>query len=108
MTKKTTEWYEQLPEPIRSQATANFNNYFTSSESLPEAIMRGFDWIDSKEGDEYWARVHYRAKSGEFDKHEVDLAKALKDYEKSLNEMQLALNEVRQAIKNEKKHYEAE
>lgn len=101
MTKKTLEWYEQLPEPIKSQATANFNSYFTSCESLPEAIIKGFDWHDSNEGDEYWAKVHYRAKSGEFDKPKVDLSQALKELEKSMNELKTAFEEVRQAIRNE-------
>ncbi|QDP68152.1 MAG: hypothetical protein Unbinned1473contig1000_30 [Prokaryotic dsDNA virus sp.] len=98
--KRTTKWYEQLPEPIRSQALVNFNNYFTLSESLPYSISRGFDWHDSKEGYEYWSSVHYRAKIGEFDSP-VDLSQSLGELEKSLDEMQKALDKVRKAIRNE-------
>lgn len=101
MTKNTTEWYEQLPEPIRSQATANFNNYFTSCESLPEAIIKGFDWNDSNEGDEYWAKVHYRAKCGEFDKPKLsneELQKSFDEAIASAKEAIEAMNELKKQI----------
>lgn len=70
--KPILEWYEDLPEPYRSQA---INNYFNSGESaskadnLGSALLAGFNWFDSPEGFEYWEYVQYRYISGEFDKH---------------------------------------
>lgn len=99
--RKTTEWYGQLPEPIRSQATANFNNYFTSCESLPDALIKGFDWQNSKEGEKYWSKVHYRAKCGEFDAHEPSREELQKSFDEAIasaKEAIEAMNELRTNI----------
>lgn len=70
--KPILEWYEDLPEPIRSQAIENYNpNYApknTDVENLHDAIDLGFWWMSSPEGDKYWHDISTRAEAGEFDK----------------------------------------
>lgn len=64
MEKPIKEWYNELPEPYRSQAIENENpNY----EDYPingtatcqgEAVIRGFSWGSSKQGSDYWDEFH--------------------------------------------------
>lgn len=69
------EWYEQLPEPIRSQAIENYDPDFSKlvdemASSSVNAIWWGFDWEETEEkgqGLDYWFEVCNRAKAGEFD-----------------------------------------
>jgi hypothetical protein len=58
MSKQKTirEWFEELPEPYRSQALINMNtgaeNLITDSRA--EALEMGFTWRDTVEGRGYW------------------------------------------------------
>jgi hypothetical protein len=61
MSKQKTirEWFEELPEPHRSQAIENgenSQNYAMDdiTSSLSGALSGGFVWSESKEGDDYW------------------------------------------------------
>ena len=76
MKKTAKEWYQQLPEPIRSEAIAEWekktsvrwNDLFNS---LADALMGGFCWHDSPQyinDSNYWANIHNRIERGEFDK----------------------------------------
>lgn len=77
MEKTIEQWYELLPEPIRSEAlearkkaeARNPSLYPKGerTESLCDALYDGFSWeID---GGDYgkWIAIHRRAKAGEFD-----------------------------------------
>jgi len=72
-TEKTAkEWFEQLPEPIRTQAIENTKHAqpYTGDnifESLYSALFGGFNWDLTKQGEEYWNRIADRAYRGEFD-----------------------------------------
>lgn len=65
--KPILEWYEQLPEPIRSQAIENYDSYFKYAKSLYESIVFGFKCSKTEQGRDYWIDIRNRAKKGEFD-----------------------------------------
>ena len=98
--KPILEWYEQLPEPIRSQAIANCSSYYRERDCLHRAIGAGMIWCRTPEGFQYWSDVYDKAERGEFNK--PDIAQSLNQLEATLNEVKQALEEVRKAIKNEK------
>lgn len=59
MTKRerlTRQWFNKLNEPFRSQAIANYDEDFSDVEpqGMIEAMINGFDWDKSKQGDKYW------------------------------------------------------
>ena len=61
ITEKTAkEWFKQLKEPYRTQATRNINLTQTSSTfpTLSFAIMGALNWSDSKQGFDYWNNIH--------------------------------------------------
>jgi len=64
--KTAKEWFQKLPEPYRTQALENSDVLKIKYQSLPDAIMGNFTWDDTPQGDEYWDKIHDRAKSGEF------------------------------------------
>lgn len=61
------EWYEQLPEPYRSQAIENYAGEIEVAKSLKDAICYGFLWRKTPQGHWYWYGISIRAKRGEFD-----------------------------------------
>lgn len=70
--KPILEWYQDLPEPIRSQAIENYDPDFAKlvnemASSQSEAIWYGFSWLKTKQCGYYWAKICDRAESGEFD-----------------------------------------
>lgn len=72
--KPILDWYDQLPEPIRSQAIENYDEEGAISPvdglnraSFSAAIHGGFSWYKTPEGHEYWANIFYKAIKGEFD-----------------------------------------
>jgi hypothetical protein len=72
MSKTTKEWFNELPEPYRTQAIENCkaNDY---ESSLSQAIFGGFLWVSTREGFEYWRDVKLRAEKGEFDTPQPNL-----------------------------------
>jgi len=99
--KPILEWYEQLPEPYRSQAIANYDGKRKEANSLERAIVHGFVWSHTPkhQGKNYWLDISDKAKRGEFTK--PTLEQTLKEVEATLNEVKQALEEVRKAIRNE-------
>lgn len=70
--KKALEWFEQLPEPIRSQAIENWEKSDWEGkdrlfESLPSSLILTFDWELTLQKRPYWVNIEYRASNGEFD-----------------------------------------
>jgi hypothetical protein len=62
--KEIEEWLKELPVEYRDKAIANRRNYnrddsYVLAESLAEALIHAFDWIDTEEGDDYWNRCYY-------------------------------------------------
>jgi hypothetical protein len=100
--KTILEWYEELPEPIRSQAIANNNlSDFKKSSSLERAIQEAFLWDDTPEGFDYWFVISNKAKAGEYDTQPT-LEQSLSYLTKTLEEMKEAIESVRKAIGNER------
>lgn len=66
--KPILTWYEDLPEPIRSQAIENYDGTDIHQRSIAGAIFMGMAWLTTPQGAEYWADIYNRANSGEFDK----------------------------------------
>lgn len=58
MSKKISEWLEELPEPARSQAIHNFGDDDDEVvDSLENAIYEAFYWNETPEGLEYWVNI---------------------------------------------------
>jgi len=60
MKKTIREWLETLPEPYRSQALENTEEYKLSEDKddcLSEAIESAFTWKLTKQGLQYWINV---------------------------------------------------
>ncbi len=52
--------YDELPEPYRTQAKDNWNYEFTEErfpDDLEGAVIFGFDWEESPQGEDYWNDV---------------------------------------------------
>ena len=69
--KTILEWFNQLPEPYKSQAIENAknNNPFYGDVivgSLAEAIGFGFLWHETPQKGAYWSGVLAHVKNGEF------------------------------------------
>jgi hypothetical protein len=102
--KTILEWYEELPEPIRSQAIANYDPSYSEADetsSKSESIKRGFNWYRSPQENHYWEEVHNKAEAGEYDTP-TPLEQSLSDLTKTLEEMKEAIESVRKAIGNER------
>ena len=101
--KPILEWYEELPEPIRSQAIANYDPKFCNSlrvESQSVAIARGFNWDKSPQGFDYWNNIDSKALRGDYDpQHTIE--QSLSNLTKTLEEMKESIEQVRKAIRNE-------
>lgn len=63
--KTIKDWFEELPEPYRSEAINNIRK--SEANSLSDALDIGFDWGRTKQGYEYWYKL--------FEKLEQDLKK---------------------------------
>jgi hypothetical protein len=104
--KPILEWYKDLPEPIRSQAIANYDpNYCNHDEeaySLSKAFLDGFSWGGSNEGFIYWDDIDDKAEAGYYDKPQSPLEQSLSDLTKTLEEMKESIESVRKAIGNER------
>jgi hypothetical protein len=97
--KPILEWYEDLPEPIRSQAIANYDGEYPVAASLHMSLRRGFYW-QKYEGDEYWEEITDKAEAGEYTPPPT-IEQALSDLTKTLEEMKEAIESVKKAIRNE-------
>lgn len=105
MKKTILEWYEHLPEPIRSQAIENYDGTESMPDSIDSAINEGFFWDLTREGCNYWENIYNRALNGEFDTPiESDLVKAArrvvqyKDLEMD-GDLYTAIHELEKALK---------
>jgi hypothetical protein len=81
MKKKKIEWLEMLNEPERSRALENYDKNYTIyyfSDTLADALINSFDWMETPEGDDYW-RVIY-------DKLERDVYVFEDTYEKKMSD----------------------
>ena len=56
MNKYPIDWFSQLVEPYKSQATKNLDERFkrVRHQSLSSALAGSFDWEKSPEGKKYW------------------------------------------------------
>lgn len=56
--KATFKFFDEFPEPYRSQAKDNYNEEFDINvpRSKREALRWGFRWIESPEGEECWVK----------------------------------------------------
>ena len=73
MGKTAKEWYQQLPEPIRSQAVANSRGLDVIYSTLSGCLFANFTWTQTAQGEDYWYEIHFRAQYGEFDQPEPNL-----------------------------------
>lgn len=62
MVRKTIKkWFESIEdETIRKKTLRNMGLLLegVAADSIPNALMQGFDWSESHEGLTYWARVY--------------------------------------------------
>jgi len=61
--KPIIKWYQELPEPQRSQAIENAAPELARKEvdSLSSALRSGFPWMSSPQGHDYWEEIQYQA-----------------------------------------------
>jgi hypothetical protein len=52
--KTIKKWYEEFPEPYRTQALANVKYPEVKWSTPLDALAGGFDWYYSPEGAKYW------------------------------------------------------
>ena len=73
MEKTIKEWFEELPEPYKTQVLTNCKIPDEIVGSKLEAIAIGFLWSDTPEGEEYWHDVFLTLEAAEFDEaHEEE------------------------------------
>lgn len=67
--KTTKEFLEQLPEPCRTQAISQLDEYFSHETAIDinDAILGFQYWRKTNEGFSYWRNINKLAKSGAFD-----------------------------------------
>jgi hypothetical protein len=69
--KPPLEWFQQLPEPYRTQAIENWEkSKWEDKHDLFESIrdaFHTFSWAYSQQGEDYWNSIFKRAIKGEFD-----------------------------------------
>lgn len=58
---KTMEFFNQLEEPMRSQAIENYEEDYSNRvpTTLADALGGGFDWQLSSQGLNYWENIHF-------------------------------------------------
>lgn len=65
-------WFQQLPEPYKSQAIENFDEEYFEKErfkatitgevnTLKQAIDCAFYWSETPQGCEYWELIYYKS-----------------------------------------------
>lgn len=75
MNKTIREWYEELPEPYKTEALANcekqstldWNTADATCNKLSEAVAFGFLWQNTPENEDYWQVVYDTLEADEFD-----------------------------------------
>lgn len=115
MEKTIEQWFDMLPEPIRSEAlearrigserNPDFYRIGKTTENLHEALDFGFNWeIDGYPYDK-WDSIYRRAKSGEFDPKptatptDLDAAIAtITSMRERIAELEAKLDAVRKAV----------
>lgn len=69
--KTALEWFQHLPEPIRSQAVENSGDRLHRKySSLPQCLISNFEWTG---WGCHWIDIYNRAKAGEFDQPQPNL-----------------------------------
>ena len=58
--KKVKDWFEELPEPYRTQAIENSTKEELNciEESLTNALSGSFFWFSSPQGQKYWGDLY--------------------------------------------------
>ena len=75
MEKTIEQWFQELPEPYRTQtlencekqSTIDWNAADATCDKLSDAVALGFLWQDTPEGEEYWQEVYDTIAANEFD-----------------------------------------
>lgn len=71
----TMKFFEQLREPERSEAIANYDEDYGSGTKVPkdlaEAINYGFEWSSTKQEHEYWMVIKDEIMSGIYFQEEI-------------------------------------
>ena len=71
MKKKTIlEWLSKIKdEGIKAEAVCNFNDELSLIQhpqfSLADAILYGFHWDSSPQGDSFWGEIYTKVQAGE-------------------------------------------
>jgi hypothetical protein len=74
--KTALEWFNQLPEPYRTQAIENSTRPDSVYQSLAGALMRNFTWESTPQGGIHWLQITNRAELGEFDTPQAEIKEA--------------------------------
>lgn len=55
--KTIREWFEELPEPYRTDALDNMEDAEKSVKSMSDAIDYSFVWSRTEQGHDYWSSL---------------------------------------------------
>lgn len=90
-------FYDQLPEPWRSEAKENwdyeFANYTFIPETVDEAIIFGWPW---RRNDEVikWTAIHGKLLNGEIQLNQPSFTPTLSDIKNQLDRVEVLLNKL--------------
>ena len=65
--KTVKEWFETLPQPIRSKALNNLDPESADerTKTLYDALVVGFTWSRTPEGNTHWSKIAVRLYEGQ-------------------------------------------
>jgi hypothetical protein len=56
--KPIKTWFEELPEPYKSQAIQNSRNLDLTIDTIGAALLCAFMWSTSEQGYSYWQKLY--------------------------------------------------
>ena len=95
MGKTVSAWLKELPEPYRSQALENVDVPDVTAPCLSDALLRGFEWSKTPQGDTYWDSLFQKIEKGGLS---VDLAQLVRDYFEAKTDVDVAEKALREAV----------
>ena len=95
MGKTIRAWFMELPEPYRSQALENVDVPDVTVHCLSDALLRGFEWCKTPQGDTYWDELWQKLENGGLS---VDLAHLVRNYFEAKTDVDVAEKALREAV----------
>jgi hypothetical protein len=95
MGKTIRAWFMELPEPYRSQALENADVPDNITLRLSDALLRGFEWGSTPQGDTYWDSLFQKIEKGDLS---VGLEQLVREYFEAKEDVEVAEKALREAV----------